>query len=329
MVSLTRYFKLVCLSDPKWIIDEFLDGHVRFGWSPPGTDLREIDSKNRDTWSDLERASWRRGQFLLKKLCPGDRVVVQSEQPLDRFVIGQVVEPGYEFDSEPLNDFNHILHVHPLTPNPIRINAKEVSAALKYDLSKRGSHYEIYHDRSLQELDQLVLRSEEGTLDAVAIREDGDTHDRTLRHIKDVIIEEISRSWPAREFEKLCEDLCNSLDYIEVKERKDSGKGWDLLVRVINPITQSIIADEVPVQCKNYRGPVTAVDPIDDLVRSVENSETEINFALLFILGDLTDDFREAVQTRQEQLSRELERNITFEIVGQDRIAELYARYMS
>ncbi len=100
------------------------------------------------------------------------------------------------------------------------------------------------------------------------------------------------------------------------------------MVRVINPITGSILVDEVPVQCKNYTGQVDTLSPIDDLVRSIKSAKTETNLALLFILGNLENDFRDAVQTRQEQLTKELERNIAFEIVDQDRIAEIYARHV-
>jgi hypothetical protein len=299
---MARYFKLVCLSNPTWILDEFLKGRVRFGWSPPGTDLREIARQDRDVRSDQERTTWKQAQFLVTKVRSGDRIVVQPEQPLESFVIGELIEPGYKFDSDTKADFNHILHVRPLTPAPIPVNAKEVSAALKHDLSKRGAYFQIYPDRSLKELDDLVERAVAKNLDLTKVRGDEDTQDRNLRGVTAAIIKEISQSWPGKEFEKLCEDLCNSLDYIEVKERKDSGKGWDLLVRVINPITQSILADEVPVQCKNYTGAVTETNLIDDLVRSIGNIEIENNLALLFILGDSTEDFHAAVQARQEHV---------------------------
>jgi hypothetical protein len=101
-----------------------------------------------------------------------------------------------------------------------------------------------------------------------------------------------------------------------------------LLVRIVNPITQSILIDEVPVQCKNYTGEVHDKQPIDYLERSIRKAEVESSLALLFIVGDLTEDFRNAVLARQEHLSRELGRNITFEIIDQDRIAELYVQYM-
>ena len=146
-----RYFKLVCLSDPAWLVGEFRNGRARFGWSPPGTDLREIRKKEWGTWSEEQRVAWTYTKFLLERVRPGDRIVVQLEQPLERFLIGEVIEPGYEFSPGTLDDFNHVLNVRPLTTDPLPVNSKDVSGALKHDLSKRGQYYEIYPERSLEE----------------------------------------------------------------------------------------------------------------------------------------------------------------------------------
>jgi hypothetical protein len=97
-------------------------------------------------------------------------------------------------------------------------------------------------------------------------------------------------------------------------------------VRVLNPLTKTIALDDIPVQCKNFTGPVTAMEPIDDLARCVEN--TSGTLAILFILGELTDEFHGNLKKRQERLSRKLGREITFEVIDQDRIAELYVQYI-
>jgi hypothetical protein len=130
------------------------------------------------------------------------------------FLIGEVIEPGYEFDPATLDDFNHVLHVRPLISNAVSIDMSGVSAALKHDLSKRGQYYQIYPERSLQELDDLVTSSAAGTLDPTAVRGEEDTHDRTLKRVKDAIIRELSQNWRSKDFEKLCRDLCDSLNYI-------------------------------------------------------------------------------------------------------------------
>ena len=80
------------------------------------------------------------------------------------------------------------------------------------------------------------------------------------------------------------------------------------------------------MQCKNYAGAVDTPQPVDDLERCIRNSSADTTLALLFIVGDLTDQFRKHVQLRQETLSIELGRRITFEVIDQERIAELYAR---
>jgi hypothetical protein len=324
-----RYFKLVCLhNDPSWYIQEFLSGRARFGWSGPGSDLRKIRAKvnDRTEMSDEERITWRYTQFLSERIVPGNRLVVQTEQPLRRFLIGEVVAPGYDFAPGGLPDYNHVLHVRPLTQGPIPINSKAVTAALKHDLSKRGQYYEIYPEDSIYELNQLVERPASETSGLTSIRTDDDTLDETLQGIKGRIVREISRKWPAKDFERFCEFLCNQVDYIEIKKRQDTGKGWDLLLRIINPLTRTTLLDDVPVQCKNYSGDVDLKQPIDDLERCIRNSKSSI--AYLFILGNLSHDFLHALEQRQESLGEELGHKVSFEVVDQDRIAELYAAFL-
>lgn len=322
-----RYFKLVCLhEDPNWYIQEFLSGRARFGWSGPGSDLREIRSKDWRIWSDDERVTWSYTKFLLERIVPGDRVVTQTEQPLQSFLIGEVVAPGYDFSPGDLEDFNHLLHIKPLTTEPIPVNSKAVTAALKHDLSKRGQYYEIYPEGSIRELDVIVEQLASNTLDLKSTRTDDDTLDHTLRDAKRHIVREISQKWPGKDFERFCELLCREVDYIEVKERRDTGRGWDLLVRIINPLTQTILLDDVPVQCKNYSGDVSSHEPIDDLERSIRNSKSQV--AYLFILGQLSDDFVRTLERREEALEKDLGRPISLEVVGEDRIAELYATFV-
>lgn len=321
-----RYFKLMCLHDPLFLLREFRAGCARFGWSPQGTDLRKIKSKQ-STRTEREKVTWRYTKFLLERIEVGDRVVIQMEQPIKQFVIGEVIEPGYDIAPGTLKDFTHMLHVRPLTPKPISVNLKDVSFSLKHDLSKRGHYYEIYPEDSIRELNRLVEKASSRTLNLRAIRTDEDSSDRTLKAVKKEIARIASEHWPAHSFEKFCEMLCNSTEHIEVKERKDRGKGWDMKVRLLNPLTKTIVLDDIPVQCKNYKGAVKSTEPIDDLARCIEN--TNGTLALLFILGDLTDEFRGNLQKRQETLSNKLGREITFEVIDQDRIAELYVRYIN
>lgn len=76
---MNRYFRLICThEDPKWYIEEFRAGRVRFGWSDPGCDLREMHKKDWVTWSDDQRVTWSYSKFLVERVVPGDRVVVQT-----------------------------------------------------------------------------------------------------------------------------------------------------------------------------------------------------------------------------------------------------------
>jgi len=296
----TRYFKLVCLyeDDPQFPLRNFREGNARFGWSPPETDLRQIKRKKCESWSEQERITWRYTQFLIERIRPGHRIVMQWEQPIKDILIGEVVEPGYDFSPGNLSDFNHLLHVNPLTPEPIPVNLKEVSSGLKHDLSKRGHYYEIYSKESVNELDCLVQKSMNQTLERYSLRTDEVTQDQVSQAVKKQIIELISRNWPTQNFETFCATLCKGVNYIDVKEIKDSGKGWDLMIRIFNPLTGKILLNDIPVQCKNLTGPVSTTDPIDDLARCIKNSGGDLAF--LFILGELTPEFQKHLQERQE-----------------------------
>src|ERR1041384_5829976 len=125
---MSRYFKLLCLYDPPyWIVDEFQRGKARFGWSGPGINLHEISKKDLTTWSEAERTAWSHTKFLIQRIKIGYRVVIQPEQPIKRFLIGEVIDPGYDVSPDKQGDFNHFLHVRSLTPKPIPINSKAVS----------------------------------------------------------------------------------------------------------------------------------------------------------------------------------------------------------
>lgn len=129
---------------------------------------------------------------------------------------------------------------------------------------------------------RLLCKLRRIRVDVKSIRTDDNTLDDTLRRTKDHIIQEISRRWPSKDFERFCERICKSLDHVEVKEQSDRGKGWDLLIRIINPITETILLDDVPVQCKNYSREVWDNRAIDDLARSIRNSKSRV--AYLFII---------------------------------------------
>ena len=257
-------------------------------------DLRILERKT--TLTAEEAIVWRYCQFLVRHIEVGDRIVMQFEQPMRQFVIGEVIEPGYDFADDGYRrddgslDFRHVLHVRPLTPTPIPLDCAEVTPALRNDLTKRGNYYEIYPKRSIRALQNLATRAGKGELDLSKKRSDALTLEETEKEIRCRTIRSISEQWPGKEFEKFVAHLCKNLPYVEVKEKRDTRKGWDLLVSVRNPLTGEILQDGIPIQCKNHTGRVEDDRPIEDLVRCIKNSRSEV--AILFILGDLTDEYR-------------------------------------
>lgn len=325
-----RYFKLVSTYEDRdnWVKKEFLEGRARFGWSPPGADLTGLGNNPRgaDLWPEDVRWAWWYSNFLVRRLRVGDRVVVQTKRPIREFLVGEIIEPGYSYDGgEP--DFNHVLKVQPLTTDPVSVNSKLVPEFLKHDLSKRGRYYEIYPKRSIFALDELVEEvRKQGPQVARVERPERDSFDRAREAAKAELIRIISDTWRRTGFEKFVADLLGRLPYVEVKELSDTRKGWDMLIQLTNPISGEVLFDQVPVQCKNYEHRVDDGRPIDDLVRCVKNCESSL--ALLVIMGDLTDEFRARVSRAAADSAKEHGREIVFEIIDQDRIAELYASTM-
>jgi Restriction endonuclease len=319
---MTHYFKLVALSDSDWLQTEFLAGRVRFGWSGPGMDLRVL--RHKEERSEEEAITWRYTKFLIERIEPGDRVVLQFDQPLREFWIGEIAKKGYEFDASQRDDFNHILHIKPLTRRAVSAISTIVPAHLRHDLTKRGQYYEIYPQESISALDQIVA---ERLWEDPASREPRtgeqdyfDTHAHLIRWT----IEAISRRWPAKHFERFCERLLESLDFVEVKDPRDTKQGWDLLIRIRDSITGKILLDDVPVQCKNYQGEVSDNRPIDDLKRSILDKHSNSSVAYLFILGDLTEEYRHRIDRAQEELSKGRDAPVELVVVDQERIAELF-----
>ena len=320
-----RYFKLVALyaGREQWLIDEFHKGRVHFGWGLLGTDLRVVRDIPRAERTEDQRSAWRHANFFLEKLEPGDRLVIQLAQPLREFLLAEVTGE-YCFTEPPEPDFNHYRECRPLTPSPVAVN--NVSFSLRHDLTKRGQYYQIYSPRSTQELD-LAVEEELWRLPAGHPRSPiEDELEATRVEVVANTLAAISERWPAKDFETFVVRLVNSLPGVRVKKEGDNHKGWDLTLRITDPVTGEVLLDDIPAQCKNYKGTVKTLRPFEDLRRCIENSTA--GCAYLFTLGDLDHGLQERIGLLQEELSREQGREIRLHVVGPERIAELYLRYM-
>jgi frataxin-like iron-binding protein CyaY len=324
----THYFKWVALreDDPDWYEQEVKSGRARFGWSGPGSDLRPIKKKmDEGHWADrtpIEIDAWRAGSYLIKYIEPGSRLVIQTRSPLRSFWLAEVTGP-YEFDGTQ-DDFNHVFSVKLAAERPIPIFLKEVTPSLRHDISKRTSfgHYQIYPTESVDDLNRIWMKLQKGSFDFKTERTDADTFEEMRKAITESIFKNISKKWKAKYFELFCEEICNNLDHVEVAIRADTHQGWDMQINIYDPITGTLLESDVPVQCKNYTGKVYDLKPIDDLANCITNSKKDR--AYLFILGELTEEFKSKLREKQEELSTKLGVPIKLELVDQKMIAELY-----
>jgi len=264
-----------------------------------------------------ERVVWNRCQFLIKRIEIGDRLIIQTERPLRQFLIVEVTGPYGFLGTE--RDFNHYLECRAITEEYVNIDS--LPQYVRHDLTKRGRYYQIYGEATIEYLESW--RGEEA-------------HPRTHAHEKEETNEEIiakvikiiHKRWPAKDFETFMKELIGKIPCVEVvDDSKDNHKGWDFLIRIPDPLCSGeFLHDRIPVQCKNYTGPVNSDNPIDDLMRCVQNSDSTIFY--LCILGDVTEEFKEKLADAAERAGDNAGRDVQFRIVDQYEIARLYMKYM-
>jgi hypothetical protein len=193
---------------------------------------------------------------------------------------------------------------------------------LRHDLSKRGHYYRIYSDHSADALDTICTHGV-----ATGRRGDADDLADTSEAVTRSVINQIRRRWPAKAFERFSGWLFDRVPGVEVSKTQDSGKGWDLLIRVRDPLSGDILFDEVPVQCKNFTGLVTDPGPIEDLVRAVRNADSPL--AYLAILGKIDDEYRRRIAVAEEQLTTEMGKPVRFFVLDEATLAQMYLAAVS
>ena len=334
-VNMSNWFKLCCFTegDESWMISELKNGRLRFGWSPPGSDIRELDKLS---WEELDKIElgnnewkatgsqiYKKGQFLLYRILKDDFIVVQLTAPIREFYVFQVAD-GYDYSTAERDDFNHILNGKLLTDKPIPFYSKHISNELRHSLSMRGRYYQIYSEYSTNELLD-ILKNEIWQRNDLSEESSQSVEMAKMNNaIIGSTIEMIQNKWKSKDFEYFVSDLLTKLEGVEVKSNIDSGKGWDLTISLRDPLTGDLLLDNIPVQCKNYYGEVWTSKPIEDLERCIKNSPNNVNIAYLIILGNLTEEFTNNLNALSFNLTKTLERNIEFRVVDQRQLAKLY-----
>lgn len=318
-----NYFKIVSLNghrNKEWMIKELRNGRLRFGWSDKNSNL--IDISKKDNKNENEKNIWRHCQFILNRLEENDIVIIQLERPMREFMIAKIVSKDsniYEFDGEE-EDFNSIINCELITENPVKMDSKYISKALVHDLTKRGNYYKIYDENAINEIENIIenrLWEKEDFNTPSKLKDDIErTKDRL---VKDVI-GHLQNEWKSKDFEKIVTTVFNAIDGVSA-ENRDSGKGWDIIVKIDNPLMKDDPL-ELPVQCKNYKGEVSATRAIEDLERCIKGYGS--NSAYLVILGDLTENFLEKLSSSEEKLSKQLNTEIKYKLIGQEDFAKLY-----
>ena len=285
--------------------------------------LREL--QNRDQFNADEKECWRKAQFLINRIEIGDRLIIQTESPLRRFLIAEVTGPYGFLGSE--DDFNHYLECRAITENYIAIDAEFIPAWVKHDLRKRGQYYQIYRAATIQHFDSLIEQKLWESPAAEKRRTPGLEKERMELDVIEKTIDIISTRWPGKALETFAKELFEKIPGVGVvPDSGDSGKGWDFLINILDPLSDEYLHENVPVQCKNYSGNVDTDQPINDLKRSFRNSESTIAYS--FILGNLTDEFNQELDNAAVALKSDLGRDVKFRPIAQDAIAKLYMKYM-
>lgn len=327
---MTTYYKYVAIRDGEedWMYNELEEGRARFGWSSPGSDLRQIESKAPEDRTVEEKVIWRYTQFMITKLVKGDRLVIQLQRPLRKFLIAEVTGSYQSTDPEE-TDFNHYVECKLITKDFMNVESKAVSQSLRHHLSKRGQYYKIYSEDAQKELNDISSKAERDDPKLKQDNEDERTKEFDIISMKEDFLKQtyqlISKKWPSAQFEKLVEELIEVTPGLEMMRAGDTRKGWDLTINIPDPFDkQYYLHEEIPVQCKNYTNEVTDFGPISDLERCSENSESTLVY--LFIMGDLTEKFNEEFEKRLE--IQRTKRYVDWRIVGQKEIAKMYLEHL-
>jgi hypothetical protein len=331
-----NWFKLLALNEGKedWMLEELKKGNLRYGWSPRGSNMFELDLHSWDELDEmiLEAPDWeatgseiyRKGAFLINRITNADRIVVQLHSPLDEFYLFEITD-GYAYSDPEYEEFNHILKGKLLNDKPMSKYSPVISNKLRHDLSKRGRYYQIYSDDSCKELNLII----ENKAWKANVQVNETEFDRMNDEIINHFIANIRKRWPAKEFEYFSINLLKEIDGVEIKENWDSHKGWDFTISIRDTLTGEILHDDIPVQCKNYEGEVTSEIPIQDLERCLENSTDDVSIVYLFIMGDLTELFYKKMAESEARMKKKYRRNISYRIVDQFQIAKLYVEHNS
>lgn len=332
-----NWFKLVATNEEneKWMLNELENGKLHYGWSPKGSNLIAL---NKLSWAELDAITleinaWkpkaseilRKGYFLIQRIKSGDRIVVQLESPLRKFYIFEVTD-GYKYSEIERDDFNHTLIGKLLCEKEIPLFSSCISNGLRHDLTKRGRYYQIYSSTSCCELDEFVQQQKWDSPNLLIDATHESEMEKMQYEIKQNAITVIRNRWQSKRFEEFVADLISKTNGVEIKNGWDSGNGWDLTITIRDNITEEVLYDDVPVQCKNYLGEVITTRPIEDLERCIKNSNKTVDIAYLFIFGQLKDQFYNNVRILEQKLQDELKRNIRFRIVDQDQIVNLYLK---
>lgn len=274
-----------------------------------------------------ERVVWRYTQFLINRIEPDDRLIIQTERPLRQFLIAEVTGPYGFLGTKP--DFNHYLECRAITEKYVEID--RVPQYVRHDLTKRGRYYQIYKkdaiygEDTIEYLDSMIEQkswSREDWQQRTPAHETEDTNEEIIAKV----IKIIHKRWPAEGFETFMKDLIGKMPGVEVVDSKASHKGWDFLIGIRDPCSGEFLHDHVPVQCKNYRDKVISDEPIKDLKRCVTNSDSSIVY--LCILGDVTEEFKEKLADAEERARDNTGRDVQFRLMDQYEIARLYMKYM-
>lgn len=324
-----NYFKFNAFREGRaeWIHQQVLGGKAHFGWSGPGMDLRPLQKKlqERRQLTEAEKECWQKTQFLINRIKVGDRLIIQTEKPLRRFLIAEVTGPYGFLGSE--EGFNHYLKCRAITKNYIKINSAIIPAWVRHDLGQRRRYYQIRSEDTIRHFDSLITQGLHESPEAQRTRNVPLERERMEIDVVEKTIEIIRKRWPGKQLETFAKQLCRKIPGVDVVDGSgDIGKGWDFLINILDPLSGEFLHERVPIQCKNYRGDVVTNKPINDLKKSLRNCESTI--AYLFILGDLTDEFKLKLDDAEEALKSELRRDIKFITIEQDEIAKLYMKYM-
>ena len=303
--------------DSQWIYDEIEEGRLRQGWGAPGFNLCDVNNKliPKDKWEKTYKDVWEEAPSKLRytilsrmptNLTGGHVVVIPKMRGYNKFAIAKVRD-GYKFDaSDDLEDFRHVIDIHPESVRTFHNHANEHAFHISglFKSNRSAVNCPISDDRSVSAAKSLLEIEMDGNLDSNFGAADAlefyiqDSYKSVAETLKNKVTD-----WDGNRFENAIRKAFKDQGYtLQTGYSRFDGEGadCDLLVNLPESKYDLFLAEskEIAVQVKHKYG--VAYDDVWAIIQIVKWAELNGNDNTKKCVMSSADSFTEEAQELAE-----------------------------